>query len=113
MPADHLLRNGFYDVAERKRALLLSDARVIDDLQKKITELVLQVDKISPGNRVRDLVGLLDRIGRNCLEALFEIPRAACLGRPERRHDLYQPADIARWYERVRHVRPLSIGAGH
>ena len=79
--ADHLRRDRLDDVAEGERAGLLGHARVIDDLQQEIAELVLEVGEIAARDRVGDLVGLLDRVGRDRRERLLEVPRAAGAGR--------------------------------
>ena len=48
--------------------------RVIDDLQQEIAELVLERVEIAPRDRVGDLVGLLDRVGRDGREVLLRDP---------------------------------------
>ena len=77
MAADHLLRDRLDDAAEVEGARFLGDARVKDDLQQKIAQLLAQIDKIVALDRVGDLVGLLDRIGRDRGEGLRKIPAAA------------------------------------
>src|SRR5690606_17873332 len=44
-------------------------------------------------DRVVDLVGLLDRVGRDRLEALLEVPGAATLRIAQARHDVEQAVD--------------------
>jgi hypothetical protein len=46
------------------------------DLEQQIPELVAQVVEIAARNRVGDLVGLLDGVGSDGLEALLQVPRA-------------------------------------
>lgn len=70
MPPDQLAGDRLYDIAERKCAGLLGNARMKDNLQKKIAQFVLQIVDIAARDRVRDLVCLLDRIGRDGLERL-------------------------------------------
>ena len=72
------------DVGEGERAALLGHARVIDDLQQQIAELVLQVGEVAARDRVGDLVGLLDGVGRDRREGLLEVPGAAAAGRAAR-----------------------------
>ena len=49
-------------------------ARVIDDLQQEIAELVLEVGEIAALDGVGDLVGFLDRVGRDGLETSARDP---------------------------------------
>ena len=78
-------------VAEVEGAWLLRHAGVKDDLQQEVAELVAQVVEIAARDGVGDLVGFLDRVGRDGREILLEVPRAAGSGRAQRRHDLDQP----------------------
>ena len=82
-------------VAEIEGALLLRHAGVEDDLQQQIAELVLQVGEIVARDGVGDLVGFLERIGRDGPEILLQVPRAAAAGRAQRRHDLDQAGNVA------------------
>ena len=66
---------------------------MVDDLQQEIAELFLQVRHILPFDGVGDLVGFLDRVGRDAREVLFQIPRAAGDRRPQRRHHGDEIAD--------------------
>ncbi len=91
---DHLRRDRLDHVAEGERVGLLAHARVIDDLQQEVAELVLELREIAALDRIRDLVGLLDRVGRDRREILLEIPRAAGARRAQRGHDLDQAGDV-------------------
>ena len=93
MPPDHLRGDGIDDVGEGEASVLLGHARVIDDLQEEIAELVLQPVEIVPRDRVGDLVGLLDRVWRDAREVLLAVPRTAALRIAQPRHD---PQEIAR-----------------
>ena len=73
-------------------------ARVIDDLQQEIAELVLELREIAALDRIRDLVGFLDRVGRDRAEVLLEVPRAAGARRAQRGHDLDQAGDVFCWF---------------
>ena len=90
MPADHFAGDGLDHVAERERALLLRHARVIDDLQQEIAELVAEIVEIAARNRLGDLIGFLDGVRRDRRKILLEVPRAAGHRRAQRRHDLDQ-----------------------
>ena len=95
MPAQELLGDRLDHAAEIERALLLGHAGVERDLQQEVAQLFAQVVEIAARNRVGDLVGFLERVGRDGREILLEVPRAAGAGRAQRRHDLQEPADIA------------------
>ena len=112
MPADHLPRHALDDIAERERAGFFRHARVIDDLQQQIAEFVLEISHIAPLDGVCDLIGFFDRVRRDRLECLFEIPRAAGLRRSQPRHDLDQPRNVARRLYAVRHYHPREKSRG-
>jgi hypothetical protein len=57
---------------------------VENDLKQEIAELVLEVDEILALDRIRDLVGFLDRVGSDRAKILFEVPRTARLRCAER-----------------------------
>ena len=65
------------------------------DLEQKVAELVLEVEKIAARDRLGDLIGFLDRIGRDGREILLEVPRAARARRAQRGHDREQALDVA------------------
>ncbi len=98
MAADHLRGDGLDDVAEGEFAGLLSHLRMVDDLQQEVAELVAQIVEIAARNRVRHLVGLLDRVGRDGRKILLDVPWAAGRRRPQRRHDLDQPGNVLRGF---------------
>ena len=88
MAADHLARDRLDHVAEGKGVLLFRHAGVIDDLQQEIAEFLAEIVEIAARDRVGDLIGLLDRVGRDRRKILLEVPRAAGDRRAQRRHDL-------------------------
>jgi len=94
MPPQELLGDGLHHIAEIERALLLRHAGMKHDLQQQIAKLLAQVREIAARDRVRHLVGFLERIGRDRLEILLQIPGAAGAGRAQRRHDFDEPADV-------------------
>ncbi len=77
MPADHLAGDRLDHVAEGKGILFLGHPGVIGDLQQQVAEFLAQIVEIAARNRVGDLIGLLDRVGRDRCEILLEVPRAA------------------------------------
>ena len=95
MAAQQLFRDRLHHVAELERALLLRHARVEHDLEQQVAKFVAQVAETAARDRVRDLVGLFDGVGRDAREALLEVPRAARAGRAQRGHDLDQRGDVA------------------
>src|SRR5690606_5483234 len=94
MTPHHLFADAARDVREPERPCLLRETRMEDDLEQQVAELVLELCDVAPLDRVRDLVRLLDRIRRDRLERLLEVPRAAALGVAQRRHDLEQPRNV-------------------
>ena len=95
MAADHLDADRLHHVREGEGALLLGHAGVEDHLQQQVAQLLPQIGKIAPLDRVGDFIGFLDGVGRDRAEILRQIPRAARAGRPERGHDLDQAGDVA------------------
>ena len=95
MPADELLGDALHHVAEIEGALFLRHAGMENDLQQKIAELLAQIGKIAARDGVGNLVGLLQRIGRDGRKILRQIPGTAGLRRTQRRHDVEEPADVA------------------
>ena len=58
-------------------------------LEQKIAELVFEMRKIPALDGIGDLVGFLDRVGRDARKGLLAIPRAA-VGRAQPLHDREQ-----------------------
>ena len=95
----HLLADGPGDLVEVEMAGLARHLGVVDDLQEQIAKLVLEIVEILASDRVGDLVGLLDRIGRDGREGLLDIPRAAAFRIAKPGHDFEQSG------QRFRHGR--------
>jgi hypothetical protein len=74
MAAYKLRRDALDHTPEVKQSRFLRHARVEDDLQQEIAQLVAQVVRFAPLNRIGDLVGLLNREGRDRCECLFQVP---------------------------------------
>jgi hypothetical protein len=66
---------------------------VEDHLEQEIAELVAQAVPVLAADRVVDLVRFFDRVGRDRLEALFEVPGTAAVAIAELGHDLEQTFD--------------------
>ena len=63
---------------------------MVDDLELQIAEFVLEVRHIGAADRIRDLIGFLDRIRSDRIERLFAIPFTAALRIAQPLHDLHQ-----------------------
>ncbi len=90
MPALHLVANAVDDVVQREFAGFLGHLRVEDDLELKIAELVGERVHVVARDRVGDLIGFLDRVGRNRRECLDAVPFAAADGIAQPLHDRYE-----------------------
>ena len=77
MAAFHLVANAVEDVVEREFAGFLGHLRVEDDLELEIAELVGERVHVVARDRVGDLIGFLDRVGRDGRECLHAVPFAA------------------------------------
>ena len=84
--SDHLPRDGISDRREVEFSRFFSHLRVKDDLKQQIAQLVLEVVKIAARDRIGDLIGFLDGIGRNAGEVLLDVPGTAMLSVPQHRH---------------------------
>ena len=89
-------------VRQREMAGFLGHAAMIDRLQQQVAKLVAQVRHVVARNRVRDLIGFLDRIGRDAGEVLLDIPRASAGGIAQTGHDGDERGNIRR--RPVRHL---------
>src|SRR5262249_39044232 len=82
----HLLAYALDDIIESEAAFLLSKLRMINRLKQQIPEFLTEVRNITARDGIGDFVSLLEGIGSNRIEALFEVPWAAGLGRTQRLH---------------------------
>ena len=80
----------------KANAPILGHTGVIDHLEQQVAEFVTKIAQVVPGDRLGDLVRFLDRVGRNRREVLLDVPGTAGHRITQRRHDLDQPADVAR-----------------
>jgi hypothetical protein len=72
-----LVANALEHVVEREMAGFLGHLRVEHDLELEIAELVGERVHVVAGDRVGDLIGFLDRVGRDRREGLHAVPFAA------------------------------------
>lgn len=96
MAADQLVADRAGHVVEGEGFRLVGHLRVKHHLEQQIAQFVLEVIQIAPLDRVGDLIGFLDRVGRDRTEILLQIPGAAGSGRAQGRHDLDQARDVHR-----------------
>jgi hypothetical protein len=94
MAADHLVGDRCDDVGDREMAGFFGDARMEHDLKQQVAELVLEIRHIGARDRVGDFMRFLDRIGRDRLETLLDVPGAAMVGIAQTGHDRDQ---IVEW----------------
>ena len=66
-----------------------------NDLQKQIAQFVLQTSQVVAHDRIGNLIGFLERIGRDGAEILLKVPRTSGARRAQRRHDFDQSGDVA------------------
>ena len=115
MPADHLVGDGRRHVVEAEGAGLLGHVGVEDDLQQQVAEFFLERRHVVALDGVGDLVGLLDRVGRDGREGLLDVPRAAVLAVAQPGHDREEAlqrllGEIQRWADcHPFHVVPSLI----
>src|ERR1700739_3108478 len=79
-----------------------------NDLKQKVAKLVLEIGEIATSNRVGDLIGFFQCIGRDGRKILRQIPWAAGFPSAQRRHDLKKAFNLAR---RSHHQNPDTIAA--
>ena len=92
--AHHLVGDRAGHVGEAEPPLLLGHAGVEHHLEQQVAQLVGQGGEVAPGDRVRHLIGFLDRVGRDAVEALRRIPWAAADRRAQGGHDVQQAAQL-------------------
>ena len=93
MPRDHLAADRRDDIAEIEDRGFFGHARMENDLQQEIAELVAQCGMIVPIDRIGHFVGFLDRVRRDRFEALLAIPRTTAFGIAQRSHDAEKVVD--------------------
>ncbi len=96
MSAHELVVDRGRDGVEIEPAALFGHAGVKDDLEQQIAQLIPNLLRLAGLDGVRNFVGLLDRVGRDRLEGLLDVPRTAALGTSEPGHDATEALDRAR-----------------
>ena len=112
MAADELGGDRLHHAAEIEQARLFRHARMKDDLQQQVAELLAQIFRRAALDCVGDLVGLFDREGGDGGEGLLDVPGTAGNGIAQRRHDFDKAANVARrLHGRGQHL-PIGEAAG-
>lgn len=108
---DQLLDDGGRDVVDAERLLLvlLRDARVEDDLEQYVAELLAQFLAVAVLDGLDEFVRLLDGVLRETLVRLLRGPRA---GEPDPVHDLDQIQEACAG-QVVRPGQQLQVGHPH
>ena len=86
MAADHLSRNAVDHVLKREMSGLFGHATVKGHLKQQIAQFVAQRFHVAPLDRVHDLIGFLDRVGRDRREILRDVPRTSGVRIAQPRH---------------------------
>ena len=84
----HLVADAVDHVVEREMAGILGHLRVEHDLELEIAELVGEAVHVVARDRVGDLIGFLDGVGRDRFERLDAVPFATADGIAQPAHDL-------------------------
>ena len=92
MAADHLVGDRPGHVGEREQPGFLGHAGVVDDLEQQVAEFVGQRREVVARDRVGDLIGFLDGVGRDGSQGLHLVPGAAGDRVAQRGHDVEQAA---------------------
>src|SRR3954454_7446489 len=95
MAPDKLFAQRLHYIGKVEGALLLGHTGMKNDLKEEVAKLLAQICEIAARDGVGDLVGLLNRIGRDGREILVEVPRTARPGSTEGRHDLKKMGNVA------------------
>ena len=96
MTPHQLCGEAFDHISKVERALLLRHPSMENDLEQEIAQFLTQVVEVTACDSVGDFVSLLDGIGGDGLECLFQVPRAPGARRAQRRHYFEQPRNVAR-----------------
>ena len=111
MAADHLGVDRRNDVGDVEGADLPRECRMVNDLEQQVAELVAEIGHVVAIDRVRDLVGFLDRVRGHRAERLDPIPRAS-VRRAQPGDDLDQLLEARGGRHRLNRRTRSDAGAG-
>ena len=94
VPAHHLIADSAGYSGKLEESGFLSHACMEDHLEQEVTQFIAQFLIILTLDRVSDLIGFLDGVGRDATEILFDIPRAAALRVAQAPHDIEKPHEF-------------------
>src|SRR5258708_5457484 len=104
----HFVGDAGEDIFQREQTFFFSHARMEDDLELEIAEFVCKRIHILAGDRIGDLIGFLDRIGRDRFERLDRVPFTSAYRITQSAHDLTQ-ALKRHWTRRKGLCGPLAL----
>ncbi len=93
MAADQFFAHAGRHVVEIEQAHFFGDARMKNHLEQQVAQFLLQVAQIVALDGIGHLVGFLDGVGRDGIEGLFLVPRAAGFRIAQPSHDFQQAFD--------------------
>ena len=93
----HLVDQATRHIGESELVLLFCQAAVKRHLKQQVAQFFAQGAQIAPGNGVGHFVGFLQGIGRDGVEGLLEVPRAAALRGAQTRHQGRQAREGGGW----------------
>ena len=106
MPALELVGNRGRHRVEIEMPALLRDAGLEYDLEQEVAEFVAHRGRVAALNRIGNFVGFLDRVRRNRLPILLQVPWAAGLRITQPCHDLQQS------FEGIHGAAPAACDTG-
>src|SRR3546814_18204122 len=100
--AFHLVAERVGDIVEPEQAIVGRYLAMEYDLEQQIAKLIADRSGVAAGDRVGNLIGFFDGIGRDGREILREIPLATAVGIAPLAHDAEQAIDGGRRSEEQR-----------
>src|SRR3546814_17780282 len=86
----HLVADRAGDVVETEQAVVGRNLAMEYDLEQQVAKLIADRGGVAAGDRVGNLIGFFDGIGRDRREILREIPFATAVGIAQLAHDAEQ-----------------------
>ena len=98
MATFHLLAQGGHHIGEREMPGFFGHAAVKDDLEQQIAQFLLQFRHVPHRDGFGHFIGFLDRVWRDRIEILGQIPRAAILLVAKGGHDGGEASERERFH---------------